>query len=143
MLLSFLSFERKALWVNSDRYHINFMLQNDGENIKPPRGLVLAERHVLKHLPDTPQMLKLLREDGKAHVFNDRQTLFAVTEALFEKGAFIGTVRGHERYGMYFEQSIGYRIDLEGNRLPLYFAEMKIIKGEYHVIPRTKPSEVI
>lgn len=27
--------------------------------------------------------------------------------------------------------------------LLLYFAEMKIIKGEYHVIPRTKPSEVI
>ncbi len=119
------------------------MPQNDGENRKLPRGLVLAERHVQKHLPDTPQMLKLLREDGKAHVFKDLQTLLEVTEALFEKGEFIGTVRGHERYGMYFEQAIGYRIDLEGNWLPLYFAEMKIIKGEYHVIPRTKPSEVI
>jgi hypothetical protein len=52
-------------------------------------------------------------------------------------------VSGHERYGMYFDRAIGYRIDLEGTRLPLYFAEMKIIKGEYRVIPRTKPSEVI
>jgi hypothetical protein len=115
----------------------------DGDKRKPPRGLNLAERHVQKHLPDTPQMLKLLKEDGKAHVFNDRQTLLEVTEALFKSGEFIGTVRGHERYGMYFDLAIGYRIDLAGTRLPLYFAEMKIIKGEYHVIPRTKPSEII
>ncbi|NJL88506.1 MAG: hypothetical protein HC916_00940 [Coleofasciculaceae cyanobacterium SM2_1_6] len=103
----------------------------------------LAEKHVQKHLPNTPQMLKRLQEDGKVHVFNDRQTLFRVTEDLFEHGQFIGIVRGHERYGMYFDQAIGYRPDLKGNRLPLYFAEMKIIKGEYHVIPRTKPSKVI
>lgn len=119
------------------------MPQKDGDNHKLPRGLNLAERHVQKHLPDTPQMLKLLKEDGKAHMFNDRQTLLAVTDALLESGEFIGTVRGHERYGMYFDLAIGYRIDLVGTRLPLYFAEMKIIKGEYHVIPRTKPSEVI
>jgi hypothetical protein len=119
------------------------MPQEDGEKRKPPRGLNLAEKHVQKHLPDTSQMLKLLKEDGKAHVFNDRQTLLEVTEALFESGEFIGMVRGHERYGMYFDRAIGYRIDLEGTRLLLYFAEMKIIKGEYHVIPRTKPSEVI
>jgi hypothetical protein len=116
----------------------------DGEkNRRPPRGLSLAERHVQKHLLDTPQMLKQLKEDGKAHVFKDRQTLFEVTEVLFKEGQFIGVVRGHERYGMYFDQAIGYRIDLEGNRLLLYFAEMKIIKGEYHVIPSTKPSEII
>jgi len=110
---------------------------------KPPKGLNLAERHIQKHLPDTPQMLKLLKEDGKAHLFHDEQTLIKVTQALFEDGQFIGVVRGHERYGMYFDRAIGYRIDLEGNRLLLYFAEMKIINGEYHVIPRTKPSEVI
>ena len=100
------------------------MPQEDNKNRRPPRWLNLAEQHIQKHLPDTPQMLKQLKEDGKAHIFNDRATLFEVTEALFENGEFIGTVRGHERYGM-------------------YFAEMKIIKGEYHVIPRTKPSEVI
>ncbi len=119
------------------------MPQGEDKNRRPPRGLNLAERHVQKHLMDTPQMLKQLKEDGKVHVFRDRQTLREVTEALFEDGQFIGTVRGHERYGMYFNQAIGYRIDLEGNRLLLYFAEMKIIKGEYHVIPRTKPSEVV
>lgn len=119
------------------------MPPEDKRNLRPPRGLNLAERHVQRHLPDTPQMLKVLKEDGKAHVFHNKQTLLEVTEALFENGQFIGVVRGHERYGMYFDQAIGYRIDLEGNRLLLYFAEMKIINGEYHVIPRTKPSEVI
>jgi hypothetical protein len=56
---------------------------------------------------------------------------------------FIVTVRGHERYGRIIDQSIGYRIDLEGTPLPLNCAEMEVIKGEYHVIPRTKPCEVI
>ena len=119
------------------------MPQEDNKNRRPPRWLNLAEQHIQKHLPDTPQMLKQLKEDGKAHVFNDRQTLLTVTQALFESGQFIGTVRGHERFGMYFDLAIGYRIDINGNQLPLHFAEMKIIKGEYHVIPRTKPSEVI
>ena len=117
--------------------------KKDEKDRRPPRGINLAERHVQRHLPDTPQMLKQLKEDGKAHVFNDRQTLLKVTQALFESGQFIGAVRGHERFGMYFDLAIGYRIDIDGNQLPLYFAEMKIIKGEYHVIPRTKPSEVI
>ena len=119
------------------------MSQADEKNFRPPREISLAARHIQKHLPDTPQMLKLLQEDGKAHVFNDIGTLLWVVETLFENGEYIGTIRGHERYGMYFDQPIGYRIDLEGNRLLLYFAEMKIIKGEYHVIPRTKPSKVV
>ena len=119
------------------------MPQEEEKNRRPPTGLYLAEKHIQKNLTDTPQMLKQLKEDGKAHIFNDKSTLFEVTQALFESGQFIGTVRGHERYGMYFNQAIGYRIDLKGNRLLLYFAEMKIIKGEYHVIPRTKPSQVI
>jgi hypothetical protein len=115
----------------------------DEVNRRPPTGLNLGKRHTQKHLPNTPEMLNLLNKDGKAHVFNDEPTLLEVTKDLFKNGQFIGTVRGHERYGKYFEEAIGYRVDLEGNRLPLYFAEMKIIKGEYHVIPRTKPSEVI
>ena len=32
------------------------------KNRRPPRGINLAERHVQKHLPDTPQMLKQLRK---------------------------------------------------------------------------------
>ncbi len=118
-------------------------MQEVEENRRPPRGLNLAEKHIQKHLPNTPQMLKLLKEDGKAHVFNDSETLLKVTEDLFANGEFIGVVGGHERYGMQFDLAIGYRIDLAGNRLPLYFAEMKISKGEYHVIPRTKPSKVV
>jgi hypothetical protein len=35
---------------------------------------------------------------------------------------------------------IKYIIDVEGNQLPLYYAEMKVKNGKYHVVPRTKPS---
>ena len=65
------------------------MPQEDEKNRRPPRGINLAEKHVQKHLPDTPQMLKQLKEDGKAHVFNDRQTLITVTQALFESGQLV------------------------------------------------------
>ena len=48
------------------------MPPKDEKDRRPPREINLAARHVQKHLPDTPQMLKQLKEDGKAHVFNDR-----------------------------------------------------------------------
>lgn len=107
---------------------------------RPPCILVPAERHVAKHLPDTPQMLKLLEKEGKAHVFLDEETMIRVTQEIFERGDFIGFIRDHERYGLLFDEPIGYRIDTQGNRQPLYYAEMKILRGKYHVIPRTKPS---
>ena len=46
--------------------------KKDEKDRRPPRGINLAERHVQRHLPDTSQMLKQLKEAGKAHVFNDR-----------------------------------------------------------------------
>jgi hypothetical protein len=106
----------------------------------PPTNLNLATRHVAKHLPGTPQMQKLLREEGKAHVFLDELTMNRVVQAIFERGQFTGSVRDWERYGLRFSEPVGYRIDTEGNRLPLYYAEMKVKNGKYHVVPRTQPS---
>ena len=65
-----------------------------------------------RHLPNTPQVQRLLRREGKAHVFNDRWTLERVTI-----------------------------IRTDGSTKSLYYGEIKIVKstGEYHVIPRTGP----
>jgi hypothetical protein len=104
------------------------------------RQLTLDHRHVAKHLPDTPQMQKLLEREGSVHLFNDRTTLETVAEAILQNGEFTGTIRGHDRYGLYFTEPIGYRLDADGNRIPLYYGEMKIKGDNYHVIPRTHPS---
>jgi hypothetical protein len=97
-------------------------------------------RHIAKHLPDTPQMQRLLQQEGSAHVFNNPETLQTVAQAIIDRGEFIGNIRGHERYGLYFPEPIGYRIDIEGRRLPLYYGEIKIKGDRYHVIPRTRLS---
>jgi hypothetical protein len=41
-----------------------------------------------------------------------------------------------------FDEPIGFRIDAQGNKIPLYYGEMKLNPntGLYHVIPRTGPS---
>jgi hypothetical protein len=105
-----------------------------------PVDLTLATRHVAKHLPNTPQMQKLLQEEGKAHVFLDESTMNRVIREIFERGQFTGIVRDWMRYGVEFKEPIGYRIDREGTQLPLYYAEMKVKNGKYHVVPRKKPS---
>ncbi|TAG95778.1 MAG: hypothetical protein EAZ09_11405 [Oscillatoriales cyanobacterium] len=97
-----------------------------------------------KHLPGTSQVERLLRKEGKAHVFNDRATLDAVAEAIIERGYLTGVedeTDDYERYGLYFDDAIGYQVRADGSRIPLYYAEIKIIKGtdKYHVIPRTRP----
>jgi hypothetical protein len=104
------------------------------------RELTLDSRHVAKHLPGTPQMKRLLQLEGAVHVFNDEETMVRVARAIIERGKFTGIVRNHERYGLYFASPIGYRLDLDGNRIPLHYAEMKVSGDKYHVIPRTRPS---
>lgn len=42
----------------------------DREIILDPRSSLIT-----RHLPNTPQVQRLLRREGKAHVFNDRQTI--------------------------------------------------------------------
>lgn len=97
-----------------------------------------------KHLPETPQVQRLLRKEEKAHVFNDRATMDLVIQAIIDRGELTGIedeTDDYERYGLYFDYPIGYQIRADGSSIPLYYAEIKIIKGtdNYHVIPRTKP----
>lgn len=104
------------------------------------RKLTLDAKHVAKHLPDTLQMQLLFQKEGSAHVFNDEATIAMVTQAIIEKGEFTGVIRGHERYGLFFSEPIGYRVSIDGSKISLYYAEMKVKGNKYHVIPRTKPS---
>jgi hypothetical protein len=58
-----------------------------------------------KHLPNTPQVQRLLRKEGKAYVFNDQQTMKRVTQAIIERGEKTGIedeTDNYERYGLYF-----------------------------------------
>jgi hypothetical protein len=98
--------------------------------------LELDIKHIAKHLPDTPQMQRLLQQEGSAHVFNTVETMQIVAQAIIDRGEFIDIIRGHERYGLYFPEPIGYRISVDGRKLPLYYGEIKIKGDRYHVIPR-------
>jgi hypothetical protein len=94
-----------------------------------------------RHLPNTPQVQRLLHREGKAYMFNDRKTLERVTQAIVESGERTGIDDEEddcERYGLYFPEAIGYIIRIDGSQTPLYYGEIKIVKttGEYHAIPR-------
>ncbi|MFH5806531.1 RHS repeat domain-containing protein, partial [Alienimonas sp. DA493] len=113
-----------------------------------PRGLLCRQglsyelKHLNKHLPDTSESARLIRKDGSAHVFKDKATLGRVEQELLRCGDSLGTVRGWERYGKYFNEPIGFRIDAQGNKIPLHYGELKLKAetGCYHVIPRTRPA---
>jgi hypothetical protein len=107
------------------------------------REIVLDLRHIAKHLPDTTQVQRLLRRGRSAHVFNDEATMDRIAQAIIERGEYTGIIRGYERYGLFFTEPIGYRINPDdGSRTPLFYGEVKIdAESRYHVIPRTRPSE--
>lgn len=68
---------------------------------------------VERHLPNTPQIQRLLHREGKAYVFNDRKTLERVTQAIVESGERTGIddeEDDYKRYGLYFPEVIGYII---------------------------------
>jgi hypothetical protein len=106
------------------------------------REIILNPRHA-KHLPDTPQVQRLLRRGRSAHVFNDEATMERVAQAIIEAGESTGVIRGYERYGLFFAEPIGYRISPDdGSRTLLFYGEVKIdAEDQYHVIPRTRPSQ--
>ncbi len=104
------------------------------------RKLTLDIRHIPKHLPNTPEMLKLLNKEGFVHVFKDEATMKKVAQAIMNEGEFTGVIRGHERYGVYFSEPIGYRLSIDGTQIPLYYGEIKVTRNKYHVIPRTRRS---
>jgi hypothetical protein len=111
------------------------------------RDITPASRPSLidRHLPNTLQVQRLLRTEGRAHVFNDRETLKRVTQAIIESGKRTGINNedddDYERYGLYFPEAIGYIVRTDRSQIPLYYGEIKIVKatGEYHAIPRTSP----
>jgi hypothetical protein len=107
------------------------------------REIFLDFRHIAKHLPDTPQVQRLLRRGRAAHVFNNEVTMERVAQTIIERGEFTGNIRGYERYGLFFAEAIGYRMNPEdGLSTPLFYGEVKIdAENRYHVIPRTRPSE--
>jgi hypothetical protein len=111
----------------------------DRDIIPDPRSSLID-----RHLPNTLQVQRLLRREGRAHVFNDRETLEQVTQAIIVDGKRTGIddeEDDYERYGLYFSEAIGYIIRVDGSQAPLYYGEIKIMKttGEYHAIPRTSP----
>jgi len=107
------------------------------------REIIPDSRQIAKHLPDTPQVQRLLGRRRSAHVFNNEATMEEVTQALIERGEFTGFIRGYERYGLFFAKPIGYRISPDdGSSTPLFYGEVKIdAEDRYHVIPRTRSSQ--
>ena len=96
-----------------------------------------------RHLPNKPQVQRLLHKEGRAHVFNDRETLERVTQAIIERGERTGIddeEDDYERYGLYLLNAVGYIIRVDGSQTPLYYGEVKIVKAsQYHAVPRTSP----
>lgn len=105
------------------------------------QGLTLDARHVDKHILGTPEAERNVRQRGEAHVFLDRDRMDAAIRQILEQGEFLGQVRGYDRWGHRFDDIIGYRIDKAGRKVPLYYGEMKVSGDQYHVIPRTRPSQ--
>ena len=105
------------------------------------RPITLDSKHIAKHLPDTPQMRRLLNKGRAAHVFNNEATMNQVAQAI-EDGEFTGKIRGYDRYGMFFVESIGYRVDPDGSHLSLYYGEIKVdAENRYHATPRSRFSQ--
>ena len=106
------------------------------------RPITLDSKHIAKHLLDTPQMRRLLNKGRAAHVFNDEATMNQVAQTIIEDGEFTGKIRGYDRYGMFFVESIGYRVDPDGSHLSLYYGEIKVdAENRYHATPRSRFSQ--
>jgi hypothetical protein len=100
-------------------------------------GLAFELKHLPKHLEGTSAANRLIRKEGAAHVFESREALGAVEQAIMQRGQFTGSVRGWDRYGLQFDTPIGFRVGADGSRTPLFYGEIKVRDGMYHVIPRT------
>jgi hypothetical protein len=98
----------------------------------------ISPKYLDKHLPNTATSNNVLRKEGSNHVFNNRETLSKVESEILKRGEYTGNIRGTDRYGLRFDEPIGYRISADGKTVPLDYAEMKVYSdGRYHIIPRT------
>jgi RHS repeat-associated protein len=104
-------------------------------------AVAYERKHLLKHIAGTAEAAKEIRGKQKAaHVFNDLATLSRVEAEILSRGIHTGTSPDYARFGLYFDEAIGYRIGRDGSKTPLHYAEMKISPdGLYHIIPRTGP----
>ncbi len=59
------------------------------------RNLTLDIRHIPKHLPNTPEMLRLLNKEGFVHIFKDEATMKRVAQAIIDQGEYTGVIRVH------------------------------------------------
>ena len=85
------------------------------------REIILDSRHIAKHLPNTPQVQRLLKGGRAAHVFNNEATMERVVQAIIKAGELTGVIRGYERYGLFFAEPIGYRISSDdGTKTSLF-----------------------
>lgn len=76
------------------------------------RGLAFGLRRLKKHLPDTVESWQLAtKADDAAHVFNDLATLSRVESEIFARGVNTCFVRGSQRFGLYFDEAIGFRVE--------------------------------
>lgn len=76
----------------------------DRDIIRDPRSSLIN-----RHLPNAPQVQRLLRKEGRVHVFNDRETLERVTQAIIVGGERTGIEDeddDYEQYGLYFPEAI-------------------------------------
>lgn len=106
------------------------------------RQIALDSKHIAKHLVTTPQSTRLLNRGRAVHVFVDETTMNRATQTIIESGEFTGTIRGYDRYGVFFSEPIGYRISPDGTRTLLHYGDIKVNEaGQYHVIPYTRPSQ--
>jgi hypothetical protein len=105
------------------------------------RGMAYELPHLNKHLPGTTESWKLATSArDAAHVFNDLSTLSRVESEIFARGVNTGVVRGTQRFGLYFDEAIGFRVKNGRVTNALNYGEMKVNGLFYHVEPRTGPA---
>lgn len=77
-----------------ERVKIDFVKKMSGIQ----RPIVFDLKHIAKHLPDTPQMQRLLKKGHSVHVFKDEPTMHRVACSIIEQGEFTGNIRKYDRY---------------------------------------------
>lgn len=73
----------------------------------------LRQSLIDRHLPNTAQVQRLLRKEGRTHIFNNRETLERITQSIIVGGEQTGVddeEDAYDRYGLYSSEAIGYII---------------------------------
>jgi hypothetical protein len=87
------------------------------------REITLDTRHVAKHLPDTPQVQRLLRRGRAAHIFKNAATMERVAQAIIARGEFTGGIRGYELTACFLPKPLVIASALKMAQTLRYFME--------------------